>query len=82
MSKLEIKLTAYCGLYCDDCIRYKSKFVDLVKDLADELKKVRFGKYAEAKSVSMKEFEHYKEFLEVLDAMAKLKCDIPCRSWW
>jgi len=80
MGKPEIELTAYCGLYCGDCIQYKSKFVDLVRDLANELKKVKFDKYAEVKSASVKEFEHYKEFLEVLDGMAKLKCDIPCRA--
>jgi hypothetical protein len=39
MSKQEIELTAYCGLYCGDCIRYRSKAIDLAEDLAYELQK-------------------------------------------
>ena len=80
MTHQEIELTAYCGLYCGDCIRYKSRFADLARDLGDELQKVTFDKYAEAKSASVKELGHYREFREVLDAMVKLKCDIPCRA--
>jgi len=80
MTHQEIELTAYCGLYCGDCIRYKSRFEDLARDLGNELQKVRFDRYAEAKSASVKELGHYREFREVLDAMVKLKCDIPCRA--
>ena len=75
-----IELTAYCGLYCGDCIRYKSRFADLARDFGNELQKTIFDKYAEAKSASVKEFGHYEEFREVLDAMVKLKCDAPCRA--
>ena len=80
MNNREIELTAYCGLYCGDCIRYKGRFADLARDLGNELQKVRFDKYAEAKSASVREFGNYKECREVLDAMVKLKCDIPCRA--
>jgi hypothetical protein len=79
MSKQEIKLTAYCGLYCGDCIRYRSKAIDLAEDLATELQKIKFDKYAEVKKNSVEKFNHYKEFFKVLDAIAKLQCDIPCR---
>ena len=75
-----IELTAYCGLYCGDCIRYKSRFEDLARDLGNELQKIRFDKYAEAKSASVRGFGNYKEFRDVLDAMVKLKCDAPCRA--
>ena len=80
MNKQEIRLTAYCGLYCSDCIRYKNKFADLAQDLENELQKAIFDKYAEVKSASVKGFEHYKIFREVLAAIAKLKCDTPCRA--
>ena len=80
MSKQEIELTAYCGLYCGDCIRYRSKAADLARDLRD----TEFGKYADVKSGSMdadavKQLEHYREFCEVLEAIIALQCDNPCR---
>ncbi len=80
MNKQEIELTAYCGLYCGDCIRYRSKFSDLARDLESELQKVKFDKYAGVKSTSVKEFRHYKEFYKLLDALAKLRCDTSCRT--
>jgi len=80
MSKQEIELTAYCGLYCGDCIHYRSKSADLAQDLEDELQKVKFGKYAKVKSTSVKEFDYYKEFFALLDVIAKLKCNTPCRA--
>jgi len=80
MDNQEIELTAYCGLYCGDCIRHRSKFEDLARDLGNELQKVRFDKYAEAKSASVRGFGNYEEFRDVLDAMVKLKCDAPCRA--
>jgi hypothetical protein len=79
MGKQEFELTAYCGLYCGDCIRYRSKAIDLAEDLAEELHKIKFDKYAEIRKDSVEEFKHYKEFRRVLDAIAKLQCDIPCR---
>ena len=29
MSKSDTRLTAYCGLYCGDCIRYRSEIAEL-----------------------------------------------------
>jgi len=80
MSKQEIELTAYCGLYCGDCIRYRSKVADLARDLRRELLKVKFDKYAEAKSLLVKELTHYKECCEVLEAIIELQCDNACRD--
>jgi len=80
MNNKEAELTAYCGLYCGDCLRYKSKAADLARDLQNELRKVKFDKYAEVKSAFVKEFEHYGECLQVLEAIAGLKCDTPCRA--
>lgn len=79
MSNKEAELTAYCGLYCGDCLRYKSKVTELARDLMSELQAVRFDRYAEVKSAFVKEFEHYKEFREVLEATARLRCNTPCR---
>lgn len=80
ISKQEIELAAYCGLYCGDCPHYKSKFADLARDLENKLQKAKFDKYAKIKSTSVKEFDYYKEFCELLHQIAKLKCDVPCRA--
>jgi hypothetical protein len=79
MSNQEIELTACCGLYCGDCLRYRSKVVELARDLMKELQLVRFDRYAEVKSASVKELEHYEECHQVLGAIVKLGCDTPCR---
>jgi len=79
MSKQEIELTAYCGLYCGDCIRYRSKAADLASDLISVLQNVGFDKYAEVKSLSVKELGHYKECCKVLEAIVGLQCNNPCR---
>lgn len=85
MSKEEIELTGYCGLYCGDCIRYRSKAADLARDLLGELDDTEFSKYAELKSGSTKQFDavkqfaHYRECCEVLEAIVALQCNNPCR---
>jgi len=85
MSKEEIELTAYCGIYCGDCIRYRSRSADLARELVSELQDTEFDKYADIKSSSakqpdaVKQFEHYKECYEVLEAIAALQCNTPCR---
>ncbi len=72
-------LTAYCGLYCGDCIRYKSKAADLAHELLNELKRIEFEKYAKVKRASVQAFERYGEMIKVVKAINTLKCDIPCR---
>ncbi|MEW6621082.1 MAG: DUF3795 domain-containing protein [bacterium] len=75
----ETNLTAYCGLYCGDCIRYRSKTADLARELSTKLQKDRFDNYAEVEANSIKELNHYHKFLEVLGTIIKLRCDNPCR---
>jgi hypothetical protein len=72
-------LTAYCGLYCGDCIRYKSKAADLALELLNELKRVNFENYAKVKRNSVKEFERYGEMIKTIEAINNLKCNTPCR---
>ena len=86
MSREEIELTAYCGLYCGDCIRFRSRVSDLAGELATELQATEFDKYADIKSSAVKQmnavknFDHYREFYEVLEAIAALQCNTPCRT--
>jgi len=71
--------TAYCGIYCADCIRYKNEFTKHASQLKDELKKIEFDKYAEIKTPFGANFERYNEFIEVLYALANAQCEKPCR---
>jgi hypothetical protein len=78
MSKV-IELTGYCGLYCGDCIRYRSRAADLARELLRELQETEFGKYAAIKSRSITELAHYDETLKALEAIVGLQCNKPCR---
>jgi len=73
-------LTAYCGLYCGDCLRYASNVPDLARDLRAKLAEAKFESYAHVKSTQVRELADYEGFLQVLDAIVKLKCSTPCRS--
>jgi len=73
------ELTAYCGLYCGDCIRYQSKAADLARDLISELRNTEFDKYSKVKSLSVEELEHYQEALDVLATIVGLQCNNACR---
>lgn len=78
MDRNEIQLTAYCGLYCGDCIRYKAKLSDLAREMCEELKRAHFAEYATAKSAFFSEFKHYRESVLLLKRIGDLKCDTPC----
>ena len=85
MSETCAQLTAYCGLYCGDCIHYQSRAADLARELLNELQATGFDKYADIKSSStkqldaVKQLEHHRECCEVLEAIAALQCNTPCR---
>jgi hypothetical protein len=80
LNNSQAELTAYCGLYCGDCIRYESKITELASDLKEELHKVRFGDYASVKRKQVKDFDNYENFLLVIDAIKNLQCYTPCRN--
>jgi hypothetical protein len=81
----EIELIGYCGLYCGDCIRYRSRASDLARELLCELRDTEFGKYAAIKNSfanqpdTAKKFKHYGKCCEVLEAIVALQCNSPCR---
>jgi len=72
------ELTAYCGLYYGDCIRYKSKAADLARDLLDEMQLAQWDKYAEISSDEA--FQYYQQSFGVLEAIVGRKCDGACRA--
>jgi hypothetical protein len=80
------ELTAYCGLYCGDCIRYRSRAADLAGELLRELEAAEFEEYARIKCSparqmdNVPQLQHYPECLEVLETIVCLKCETPCRK--
>jgi hypothetical protein len=72
-------LTAYCGLYCGDCIRYKSKASDLANELLIEIEKTHLTEYAEVKKHHTKEFSNFGSMVSLLEALKNIKCETPCR---
>ena len=79
MQHNERELTAFCGLYCGDCIRYRSRVSDLAIELLNEIDKVHFTEYANVKRTHVKEFENFDSLISSLKAISAIKCDKPCR---
>jgi hypothetical protein len=73
------ELTAYCGLYCGDCIRYQNRYSEMAGDLKQELARVNFLPYAEVKGQAVKPFQNLEVWLETLDALTALQCEHSCR---
>ncbi len=71
--------TAYCGIYCPDCIHYKNKYSIYARKLNLELENKEFAKYAEIDSPFGEQFQKYKEFTEVLKALSNTQCTKTCR---
>ena len=80
MKQNERELTAFCGLYCGDCIRYKCRASDLANELLDEIDKVHFTEYAKVKRIHSKGFENFGSLISSLKAISEIRCEIPCRS--
>jgi len=79
MSQNKRDLTAFCGLYCGDCVRYKSKASDLANELLDEIGKLHLSQYANVKQTHKKEFKNFDIMISSLKALSKIKCDLACR---
>ena len=80
MNHKKSKLTAYCGLYCADCIRFKCRASDLSESLLDEIKNKHFLEYAQVKKKYVKEFEQFEILPTLLKAISEIKCGIRCRA--
>ncbi|TFG92271.1 MAG: DUF3795 domain-containing protein [Syntrophobacterales bacterium] len=72
-------LTGYCGLYCGDCIRYRSRASELAADLLKEFENTQFAEYAKVKQSQIPDFQHYKGMVSLLAHISRLRCNVPCR---
>ena len=75
-----IRLTAYCGLYCDDCFNHKGEIADLARDLRKKLREEKFDQASQGLSKYFKEFKDYEQCYDVLGAMVRLRCKRTCRQ--
>jgi hypothetical protein len=71
--------TAYCGLYCKDCMHYKNNYSIHAQRLIDELKRIEFREYAKINSGFKANLENFDIFSDVLKTLAAIKCDKTCR---
>lgn len=72
--------TAYCGLYCMDCIPSDVALFKSVSELGQRLDSVGFDEYARLKAKSNPKFSEYPVFREVLGEIEKLECVKFCRE--
>lgn len=75
-----LEFTAYCGLYCGDCIPFNQKLFDAAEILIRELEQSQFEKYAELKGGRNVSFRMYDTFREVLSEIPAFRCTRPCRN--
>ena len=71
--------TAYCGIYCPDCIHLHNAYSGKARDLQKTLNEIEFGQYASIDSPFGLEFKHWDEFAQMLNALANTQCENPCR---
>jgi len=72
------KYTAFCGLYCKDCIPSNKELFATINKLATLLDTLGFEHYAKFKSTKVKELENYDVFRKLLTEMQKLECKSNC----
>ena len=72
--------TAYCGLFCKDCIPSKSDLFDTAKALKNQLDVNRFDLYSKLRAEKQDVFKDYKRFKDFLEAVIGMQCKTPCRD--
>jgi hypothetical protein len=72
------RYTAYCGLYCRDCIPSDARLYETVDKLDALLGDLQFGHYAALKAKSDPAFRDYGAFVRVLRSVKGLKCKNLC----
>jgi len=74
------RFTAYCGLYCRDCIPGNGDLFRAARELTRLLNEVGFDEYASRKAEKVGPLRDYAAFAGVLDAITQLECPAPCRE--
>jgi hypothetical protein len=74
----EKDLVAYCDLYCGDCAGHSGDVAEAAASLCTTIEAYAFARTAAC--VFAEEIPHYGSFREVLDFLAGLRCEAPCRA--
>jgi hypothetical protein len=72
--------TAYCGLYCGDCIPSHVRLFEVLEELRELASELHLDTYAELISREDAAFADYPEFESMLALLAGLRCSSPCRA--
>ncbi len=72
--------TAFCGLYCGDCIPSNARLFELLEELSEFAAELHLDSYAGLISQKQGAFKDYPVFENVLSQLAALRCPNPCRS--
>jgi hypothetical protein len=72
-------LTAFCGIFCGDCIPSREELFCTVDRLDEMLGEIEFEAYAAYKTNLLPAFKEYPAFLSVLRQIKQLRCPT-CRQ--
>jgi hypothetical protein len=67
-----LKMTAYCGLYCGDCAFKKGTVNDLAMQMVEEFDRIRLDKIVEV--IPFLDADKYRQAREFLESIGPLKC--------
>jgi hypothetical protein len=76
----ERALTAYCGLYCGDCIPSHERLFEVLAELRRLADDLSLDRYAELLAKNKAAFEDYPAFESILAELAALRCPATCRD--
>lgn len=74
------RLTAFCGLYCTDCIPYDRAFYTTAKQFAAQLERVKFRQYAPLRAGQFPALADFPRFEAALQAIRDTQCNAICRE--
>lgn len=72
--------TAYCGLYCSDCIPGDRRIYDAIERTLAIFDEVGMERYAAFSTRKSQVFEQYPQAVAVLREILRLKCSGSCRQ--
>ena len=76
----EKTLTAYCGLFCGDCIPSNARLFEFLEELRELAAELHLDSYAELVTRGEEAFSDYPVFERMLTVLIGLRCSSPCRE--
>jgi hypothetical protein len=76
----EEALTAYCGLYCGDCIPSNKRLFEVLEELRKLAAELHLGDYTQLIAHRDEAFRDYPAFERTLALLEGLRCSSSCRG--